>query len=503
MELQNAHVVEYFQGHRGWHDYGLEADHWAAMGDIEPTDAAMLLCCHNPNESNFDVLNSDVTGSTSYETPVNAGMVGTAYPPKHLRMLARRLVDIAKAGHKPRTLRDWHQTARENGLAYHSWIDGYMEATALPSSELDGMPEREMTAAFAETVYNGKVIDWRYWVHQLPALTAGEASLLLCALDPDLFQDLENRPNRNDPSRHCKNALMIERLAEREGKESATPAEWLAWADGHQITVHDGFRLKVDSLGIGASQQIQFADTEAGVSTTYRMTQSEHDQDQQDKQARQDKGYYTMSEVAQILADTYSLDAAALLKKMKADYHSGNLTIRSRDTEAPVLQNHNLRDFYDWMFPDDIRAMLAHWKWSREFPFAAQIKAPATDPNAGPVSASAQPETPAQLAEVVETAADPVAVAGSQQGGAAPLKRRTWRDVAMPYVIETFREGQYATAKELFNQLYNTAGTGKSPFSKGKGIRLHTLFVDELSKPLALKTLENAMNEIRVAAKKR
>lgn len=103
----------------------------------------------------------------------------------------------------------------------------------------------------------------------------------------------------------------------------------------------------------------------------------------------------------------------------------------------------------------------------------------------------------------METAADPVAVTGSQQGVAAPLKRRTWRDVAMPYVIETFREGQYATAKELFNQLYNTAGTGKSPFSKGKGIRLHTLFVDEISKPLALKTLENAMNEIRVAAKKR
>ncbi len=113
-----------------WYDDTLDASHWAALGDISPIDAAMLLCCHNPNESSFDAFSSDETGSTSYETPVNSGMVVTAYAPKHLRMLARRLVDIDKADHKPRTLRDWHQEARSRDLAYHSWIDGYVDATA-------------------------------------------------------------------------------------------------------------------------------------------------------------------------------------------------------------------------------------------------------------------------------------------------------------------------------------------------------------------------------------
>ena len=102
----------------GWHNVTLEADHWAALGDIAPIDAAMLLCRFNPNETSLD----DARRTTTDELG-----------PEHFVRLAQRLADIDKADHKPRTLRDWHQTARGMGLVYHSWIDGYMEATRPPA----------------------------------------------------------------------------------------------------------------------------------------------------------------------------------------------------------------------------------------------------------------------------------------------------------------------------------------------------------------------------------
>lgn len=212
----------------------------------------------------------------------------------------------------------------------------------------------ETNAAFAETVYNGKAINWRYWVHQLPALTAGEASRLLCALDPDpdLFQDLENRPNRNDPSRHCKNALMIQRLAEREGKESATPAEWLAWADTHQFTVHDGFRFAVES--------------------------------------------------------------------------------------AP-----------------------------------GQAAKPAPVENTSPDLNLAEPPKN------------------------RTTKRRTWRDVSMPYVVNTYRSGKYKTAHTFYVALVNKAGAGDSPFT----LHDRELFLSDIGQSVAEHTIANAMREIKAAAR--
>ncbi|GEM_PF-3879204 len=99
----------------GWCDYHLEAAHWSALSDVAPTDAAMLLCRFNPNEQSY----ADARLTTTDELG-----------PEHLVRLGQRLADISKTDPRPRTLRDWHQTARKNGLAYHSWIDGYMEATA-------------------------------------------------------------------------------------------------------------------------------------------------------------------------------------------------------------------------------------------------------------------------------------------------------------------------------------------------------------------------------------
>lgn len=123
----------------------------------------------------------------------------------------------------------------------------YTRAPAPVSNEAERLAERELLAAFAEAVNNGASLNWRYWVHQLPTLTTAEAARLMCGLDPDLFKSLESRPNMNDQRQLCAKAAMIQRLAEREGKESATPGEWITWAGRHQIAVHDGFRLEVES----------------------------------------------------------------------------------------------------------------------------------------------------------------------------------------------------------------------------------------------------------------
>lgn len=110
----------------------------------------------------------------------------------------------------------------------------------------DGLND-EYRAAFRETVYNGRPINWRYWVHQIPMLTACEASRLLSGLDPDIFENLEFRPNANDPSAACARARMIQRLAQREGLNDASPSDWLQWANRKTIAVHVGYRSAMRS----------------------------------------------------------------------------------------------------------------------------------------------------------------------------------------------------------------------------------------------------------------
>lgn len=120
-----------------------------------------------------------------------------------------------------------------------------VEGTASDQAQFD---ERKFNAAFAESVCNDTVINWRYWVEQMPRISAAEAARLMCALDPDLFKSLDHRPNKNDPSDLCRKAEIIQRLAERQGKQTASPADWLAWAGEQKIKVHDGFRIEVESL---------------------------------------------------------------------------------------------------------------------------------------------------------------------------------------------------------------------------------------------------------------
>lgn len=120
------------------------------------------------------------------------------------------------------------------------------------SDDSQSLADREFLAAFSETVKNGEVIDWRYWIKDMQKLNAAEAARLMCGLDPDVIKNLDFqsegvKDKENDSRRACRKAAMIQRLAERHGKELARPDEWITWADEHQIAVHDGFRLEVES----------------------------------------------------------------------------------------------------------------------------------------------------------------------------------------------------------------------------------------------------------------
>lgn len=80
------------------------------------------------------------------------------------------------------------------------------------------------------------------------------------------------------------------------------------------------------------------------------------------------------------------------------------------------------------------------------------------------------------------------------------VRRRTWRDVAKPYMVEKLRGGRFATAVALNHAMHEEAGSAESPFDKGEGRHRGSLWVREISAPLALKTIQNSWAELQDAA---
>ncbi len=108
-------------------------------------------------------------------------------------------------------------------------------------------------------------------------------------------------------------------------------------------------------------------------------------------------------------------------------------------------------------------------------------------------------ESDAKAGQVAPESETPEAVAATEP---RQTKRRSLWDVVTPYVVETMRAGQYANAKQLFNALEAKAGP-ESPFDKGVGPHRGSLFVRELSAPLALKTLQNRWQQMLSNAAKK
>ena len=152
-----------------------------------------------------------------------------------------------RARYQSNTVREFYEESYWNDL--NRWLDDNEPRIAwrFPMSE-SARNELELGAASREIAYNGAPIDWDYWVHQMPALTAAQAARLICGLDPDRFENLDNRPNENDPSQACAEAKRIQRLAETAGMEKVSPADWLQWADRHGFKVHACYRLEVDAI---------------------------------------------------------------------------------------------------------------------------------------------------------------------------------------------------------------------------------------------------------------
>ena len=98
-----------------WDDETLEAEHWFSMPDVAPTDAAMLLCQYNPNETTFD----DAVRRSNPETG-----------PRELIQLKQRFEAIEP---ERRSLLDWLEYARSQNIKHHSWINRYAEARPAPA----------------------------------------------------------------------------------------------------------------------------------------------------------------------------------------------------------------------------------------------------------------------------------------------------------------------------------------------------------------------------------
>lgn len=112
-------------------------------------------------------------------------------------------------------------------------------------SEDERIADAYLESAYDETGLNGTAINWRYWVHQMPVLSAAQAACLMSALEPDLYASLNGRHGQDDPARNITKARKIQRLAEANGKLTASPDEWIAWAKAQRISVHTGFLLAV------------------------------------------------------------------------------------------------------------------------------------------------------------------------------------------------------------------------------------------------------------------
>lgn len=154
---------------------------------------------------------------------------------------------------------------------------------------------------------------------------------------------------------------------------------------------------------------------------------------------------------------------------------ANSLVLRHRDIENAKV---SLSKFGTWA---------ENMKWSLPDKFPRRPSpAPRPTPDATCFEAVAAP---------AQTTPAPVVVASD---GAARPSRRTWRDVAWPYMVGVFNSGRYTTAKAFYNDLEKKAGA-ESPFDRGTGDNRGGLFVREVSETLVLKTVQNAWPELKAS----
>lgn len=161
----------------------------------------------------------------------------------------------------------------------------------------------------------------------------------------------------------------------------------------------------------------------------------------------------------------FGVSAQALKARVQRDAEQGKLTLRDPEDGAKLNSGHLSVFFNERLYAEDFNAWL---------------------------EAAGYPERYRLRHDSVPAIADEPLSIGVRQ---------TWLDLAGPYVASQLKVRQFATAKALFNALHDAAGSPDSPFDKGTGQHRGSLFLRELKKPLALKTVQNAWPKLRAEAR--
>ncbi|WP_457354391.1 hypothetical protein [Roseateles sp. P5_D6] len=252
-------------------------------------------------------------------------------------------------------------------------------------SELRTRRSDDFHAHFAEMAWNGRLIDWQYWVQNMPTLNAAEASRLMAGLDPDLYEDLTSRPEpKNNPAQVCAEARRMERLAVAEGRDRMPPEGWYQWARERDFDPHIGFFLAVYGRHLRENelqvlrempraeatrweQARVISDVGREVSTSYArhigsmsMTFPRFVAEVEERLARWRRGRYELVEAAQVLADhAGGLDAKELAEQMDAAIRDGKLTYRVNNIRVEPQRIPREHLWYRTIFQHDVNAWLA------------------------------------------------------------------------------------------------------------------------------------------------
>lgn len=186
-------------------------------------------------------------------------------------------------------------------------------------------------------------------------------------------------------------------------------------------------------------------------------------------------GCFLYHQAARQIADSLDWDdykLEALLGDMAEAINAKALPTVSRQTGLRVPKNSE-PEFLGVVTVDDVNA----WLISRGATYRWMPLGKTSEPQTGPAQDAITPV--------------PEVAARKQR-----RKRPTWRDVALPYVVDVFRAGNFTTAKALYVAIEKKAGPD-SPFERGSGDNRAKLVVRELSKSVSMKTIQNAWDDIK------
>lgn len=140
-----------------------------------------------------------------------------------------------------------------------------------------------------------------------------------------------------------------------------------------------------------------------------------------DVMERQSRGFYTLAEASQAIADaTPGIDAAQLLESMQRAHRDGTLYVRSVSTQLRLKPGAPLRDFLDWVTPDDVDAMLEGERAAYRFPRVVGDRAPAHKHKHIPAQRRQEDDV---LAKLRELGIDPLKVPRPRPGLPSPAKK--------------------------------------------------------------------------------